>query len=165
MTRVVVEKIHEPGPPPWFAEWEKRFGDVKQKAFELFRQRSAEIGQSLDDWLKAEREVLGWSAARLCETDTAYEIDLVLPGCETKSIKVTATPVEIAVHASAPAPAEACRVVWSEFGSGDVYRRFTLPGAINVDRITASLERGLLHLRAEKAPSETTINVKEGGTS
>jgi len=33
--------------------------DVKKRAFEIFQERSADNGSDLDDWLKAEAELLG----------------------------------------------------------------------------------------------------------
>ena len=39
-------------------------------------------------------------------------------------------------------------VLWSEFGSSDVYRRFELPNSIYADKVTAHLENGLLQVSA-----------------
>ncbi len=43
------------------------------------------------------------------------------------------------------------RVLWSEFGSNDVWRRFTLVDPIDVDQVTARLENGMLRVRAPRA--------------
>ena len=44
-------------------------------------------------------------------------------------------------------------VLWTEFGSNDVYRRFEVPNPINVDKVTANLERRLLRTNAPEIAS------------
>ena len=56
MANVTVQKIEkrEAKPLPIFEEMEKRFGEVRQRAFDLFEKRGRELGHALDDWLRAE---------------------------------------------------------------------------------------------------------------
>jgi HSP20 family molecular chaperone IbpA len=64
--------------------------------------------------------------------------------------EVTAAPNEIVVHAvtKEEKKEEKGRVPWTEFGSRDVYRRFEVQNSINVDKVTANLEDGLLQIKA-----------------
>ena len=39
-------------------------------------------------------------------------------------------------------------MLWTEFGSNNVYRRFELPNPINVHKVTATLQNGLLQINA-----------------
>ena len=41
-------------------------------------------------------------------------------------------------------------MIWSEFARNEVYRRVDLPSAVNADRITASLDNGILRVKAPK---------------
>jgi len=151
----VQKKVEEKSakPLPTFEEIEKQFEEVRRRAFELFEKRGREFGRELEDWLKAEREVMGWPAAELSETDSGYEVSMTLPGYEPKDVQVTATPSEIIVHAKfeKEKKTEEKKCLWTEFQSNDVYRRFELPEAIDVDKITASLDQGMLHMTAAKA--------------
>ena len=131
----------------------KKVNDASKEAlpvFDEFAKRSRELGHDLEDWLNAERELLGWPAAELAEKDGAYEIQITLPGFEAKDVEVTATPSEIVVHAATKVEkkAEKGNVLWAEFGSNGVYRRFEVPRPINVDKVTANLENGLLRINA-----------------
>lgn len=138
---------------PFFKEIEKRFEDIRRRAYELFEKRGGGIGQELEDWLKAEREVFGWPAAELREQEKEYEIELTLPGYDEKEVEVSATPSEIAVHAATEAEAKTEKggMLWTEFGSNDVYRRFQMPQPIDVEKVTATLRKGMLHIHAGKA--------------
>lgn len=73
MATVAVQKIGDKSakPPPLFQEIEKQFDDVRRRAFELFEKRGRELGHALEDWLKAEHEVVGWPAAELSEADSS----------------------------------------------------------------------------------------------
>ena len=75
---------------PIFRELEQRMKAVRGRAFDLFNERGGLFGRELDDWLTAQREVLGWPAAELKEDDKMYEVDVSLPGAEAKGILVGA---------------------------------------------------------------------------
>lgn len=178
MSRVQVTRTHESRPAlPVFAELSRLMGEVERRAFSRFQGRGRRAGSSLEDWAAAEHEVLGWPAAELCEVDGRYEMALTLPGYTAGEVEVTASPREVVVHASTAGRRERAargreedggtsanghkgegqtgnghaRVLWSEFGSNDVWRRFALAAPIDVDQVTARLENGMLRVRAPRA--------------
>jgi HSP20 family protein len=126
---------------------------VRHRAFELFERRGSECGHEIEDWLQAEREVLGSRAAEMTENDKKYEFQIALAGFDTKEVEVTAKPSEITVHAQTKSEKETeeSNVVGREFGSKDVYRRFEIAQPINVDKTTATLDKGILRITAPKA--------------
>jgi HSP20 family molecular chaperone IbpA len=156
MANVTVQKVEKADIKalPIFEEIEKRLEGVRQRAFDLFQKRGCEIGHAVEDWLKAEHEVMGWPAAEMTEMDGKYKVGLTLPGFDAKQVQVTATPSEIIVHAQyKPEKKEEGKVLWSEFGTNDVYRCFETPQPIDVDKIHATLDKGMLHVTAAKAPA------------
>ena len=156
MSNIPVQKVNdgEKATLPIFVEMSHRLDEIRRRAHEFFQLR-AQGGAELDDWLKAEREVLGWAKAELTEKDGNYEIQVTLPGFDAKNVHVTATADEIVVCATAEhARKEQAEgnVVWSEFGSNEVYRRFEVPQSIELDKINAKLEKGILHITVPCAP-------------
>jgi len=151
MAQVAVKKVNGGGKEalPVFGEIAKRFEAIERRAFDLFEKRGYEVGHELEDWLKAEHE-LGCPAAELSEKDGAYKMQIALPGFDAKDVEVTATPSEVVVHAAMKQEkkGEKNNILWSEFGSSDVYRRFELPNSIYADKVTAHLENGLLQVSA-----------------
>jgi HSP20 family protein len=137
---------------PVFAEFDRKVDAVRQRAFELFSSRGGRQGRDLDDWIAAERELLGVSSAELTERDDEFEVDVTLPGFKADDVELTATPTELIIHAERKTRrhGETTRVVWSEFGSNEVYRRLTLPADVNADAVTAELRNGLLRVHAPK---------------
>jgi HSP20 family molecular chaperone IbpA len=150
MSQVTIHRVDEQDHRslPILGEIAKRFEDIRQRAFELFEKRRCEAGHALEDWLKAEHEVLGWPVAEMSEHTDGYELQVRLPGLEAKHVDVTAAPAEIIIQAACE-PEKSTRnatVLWSEFGSPKVCRRFELPGPIDTARVSARLEKGVLTL-------------------
>lgn len=137
---------------PIFEEVEKVADQIRVRAFNLFRNRGFSEGRDLDDWLTAEREIC-WPAAELVEEDDEFEVKIALAGFEPRDIEVTATPRELIVKASRSGKREQRdeKVRWSEFRSNEVFRRIALPADINVGKVEAEFERGMLEIEAPKA--------------
>lgn len=163
MPQVAVTKVNdvEKKTLPVFGEIEKRLDAVRQLAFDLFEKRGRELGHDLEDWLKAEQQLFGSPAAELAEKNGAYEIGITLPGFEAKDVEVTATPSEVIVHAATEEEkkTQKDKVLRTEFASNDVYRRFEVPIAIDVDHVTAKLNNGMLLIKAPKIakPNEAKV--------
>ncbi len=154
MPQVVITKVNdsEKKTLPVFGEIAKRLQGVQRRAFDLFEKRGRDLGHELEDWFNAEHELFGWPAAELTEKNGAYELEMTLPGFDAKDVEVTATPNEVIVHAATEKEkkTQKDKVLWTEFGSNDVYRRFDVPNAINVDQVTAKLDNGILRVNAPK---------------
>jgi HSP20 family protein len=167
MSNVTIQKVNGgEARLPIFEELAQRFGEVRQRAFDLFEERGRQIGREVEDWLRAEREVLGPAASEFAEKDDAYEVRVALPGFEVKDVSVTATPEGLIVHAATKQEkkSEKGQVIWTEFASNDVYRRFVTPNPIDVDRTKATLDKGVLLITVPKAaqPKEKAIAVSAG---
>jgi HSP20 family protein len=78
------------------------------------------------------------------------------PGFEPGEVKVTALPDALIVSASSSQTHEKNEgnVRFCEFGQKTLFRRFDLPEPINLDKVTAGLNKGVLHLTAPKAKQE-----------
>jgi HSP20 family molecular chaperone IbpA len=166
MPDVKIQKVNEPVTEahPLFAEIAHRLDEVRKRAYELFEQRGGELGRTLGDWLQAEREVFGGTAAEMSEKDDAYQLSFTLPGFDVKDVQVTATPHEIIVRAAKTEERKVKegKILWSEFGSKDVCRKFALPDAIDTAKVTASLDKGMLRISAQKeaAAQKKQISVR-----
>ena len=142
-----------------FEEIRKRFEEVRRRAQEIFEKRQ-QHGSALDDWVQAEREILGSPAAEFSETSEGYCAEVALPGFDADDVSVAVTPNEIVVHATRKDEQERKEenVLWTEFGSREVYRRLETPTPIDTGKTTAVLEKGMLRIVAPKVteqPAET----------
>jgi HSP20 family molecular chaperone IbpA len=132
MATVLIERVrHLKGEekPPAFAEVEKTTEQIQQKAFSLFMQHGGLPGFDLDNWLLAEREVLGPSAAELVESEKELKLRVAVPGAEARDLRVTATPEAIIVEANTRHDHSGTdgELRFCEFSENKVCRQFGLP--------------------------------------
>jgi len=152
MSKVAVQEASTGGKlGPVLKEFRKRFEAIRQRAHDFFEQRR-QHGSALEDWLKAERELLGSPAAELAESVKTYRAEVALPGFDAKDVSVIVTPHEIVVHAlrNEERREKDENVLWTEFGSSEVYRRLETPEPIDTEKTTAALDKGLLRIVAPK---------------
>lgn len=143
---------------PVFAEIEELAARIRKRAYELFADREAGNSQDFRDWLVAERE-LAWPVAELVESDRQFELDIALAGFGPRDVKVTATPREVVVKAAREsgrkkASAGDRSVRWSEFRSTETCRHVEFPEDIDVRKVSAELDNGMLKIIAPKAAKE-----------
>jgi HSP20 family molecular chaperone IbpA len=125
---------------------------VRQRAYELFQSRHSRAGSPLDDWLKAERELIWAPESDLVEKNGQFQLQIAVPGFDAKDIKVTAFSDALAVCAESAHRHEKSdgNVYFCEFGEKTLFRKFELPAPIDVDKVTARLEKGVLQISAAK---------------
>jgi len=156
MPQVDVKKVTKPDDRtlPIFEELDRLADRIRVEAYNMFTRRGGGDGHALEDWINAER-ALCWPSTELAELDGKYDVKIALAGFEPTEIAVTATPSEVIVKAShehrKSSDDKDTKVRWSEFRSNDVYRRVPLPGAVDVDKITAAFKNGLLEIVAPMA--------------
>lgn len=61
---------------------------VEERAYQLFEGRGREHGYELDDWFKAEKEVLNLRQYEVAKTDKDFMIAMDVPGFDAKDLKV-----------------------------------------------------------------------------
>jgi len=135
---------------------------VRQRAFELFEHRGDRPGNELADWVQAERELFWVPPAEVAETANEVEITVAVPGFDPKEVHVTAQPGEIVIQGSHEKRVEKQEkgVLYSEFGEKTLYRRFEIAQPIDVGHLTASLENGMLTVKAPKHVSQAIAEQK-----
>ena len=155
MSQVHIQKFREAetAPRTFVEDLEAMNEAIRQRAFSLFQSRNSLAGSDLDDWLQAEREVAWAPPAELIEKDHEIKARLALPGFDPDEIDVSATPDALVVQA------ETCHkhdgkegdVRFCEFSEKKLFRRIPLPVPIDVDKVSASLDKGVLQVTAPKA--------------
>ena len=126
---------------------------VQMRAFELFERRGASAGNDVGDWLQAEREVFHVPDMELAETEGEFQLQLALRGFDAKDIRVAALAHAVIVEGEAVHQHQRTdgTVRFCEFGERRVFRLIPLPNPVDIDHVSATLDKGLLQIRAAKA--------------
>jgi len=158
MSNVSVQKAAEEKslPAVWLNEVQEFSEKIRRKAFELFERGGRADGRDLDHWLEAEKELLGLGSFDLVDKGKEFEQHVALPGFDAKEIEVAALPDALLVKAETSRRSEKKEsdTCYSEFTNQSLFRRIPLPEPIDVSRVTAKLDKGVLCVIAAKAAVE-----------
>ena len=127
---------------------------ISQRAYDLFRNSEGFVRGAIDDWLRAERELVWRPAIDLRQKDGRIELEAALSGVEPKNLDVQVTPEDVLITAKEEQHRHdqlGEKVHVCEFGTGRLFRSVHLPERIDVDSVEADFSNGLLHLSASVA--------------
>jgi HSP20 family molecular chaperone IbpA len=158
MCDIRVQKIAEgKGTPlPWIDKPLAFSDQVRHKAFELFEESGRLHGHELNHWLEAERQLLSVPGYELLETADAIDIRTAISRFHADEIGIVALPDSLMVKADSNPGHEKRegRVCNSEFNDHELLRRIPLPTWIDVTRVTASVDKGILSIAAPAVATE-----------
>jgi len=121
------------------------YDKVRDRAYELSLLRACVPGHEKEDWLQAEREILGAAEADVFDLGSAYRIRLNLPGFNVDQIRISATTSKIIVEGEAEGPS-------GQWTIRNIYRRLIPAQPIDVDGLSAIFDADTLELTVPKRP-------------
>jgi len=126
---------------------------IRERAFDLFQHRGETSSSETEDWLQAERDVVWSPASELTDEGKAFSASLAMPGFDAGDIQLSALPDALLIEADSAHSHESedGDVCFREFSDKQLFRRMNLPERIDVDRVSASLDQGILRITAAKA--------------
>jgi HSP20 family protein len=92
-------------------------------------------------------------ASELVDHDKEFSARIAAPGFNAKDIQVSAMPEALIIEADAAHTHDekSGSICLCEFSEKKLFRQLPLPVSINVDKVTAWLDKGVLHITAPKA--------------
>lgn len=107
------------------------------------------------NWLQAERDLFCVPEATLSENDQQFNIQVAAAGCDSGNLEVIATSNSLVVRSTRSMSLNSSsgqgNIVYSDFDSRALFRRFDLASPIDTSQVTASLDNGMLNVSALKA--------------
>src|SRR5271166_2459456 len=73
------------------------FSDIALRAYQIFEGNGRQHGHDVEDWFKAERELLCHVNVELNETDKAFEIKAEVPGFNEKELEISVEPTQLTI--------------------------------------------------------------------
>lgn len=151
---ISITKIHdqEEASSALLGQTDHHLQEVRHRAFDYFQQRGEHLGNDWEDWLRAEREVLWRPPAEMFENASAIVLRVAVPGFAAKSIQVTATPHSLLIQGTETHEHRGMeeRLRFCEFGHR-LFRRFDLPARVDPNKVSATLDKGIVEIVASIA--------------
>ena len=151
------------------AEFEKVFDHIRElhdmisrRAFELFEKGGGIFGRDIENWLKAESELLHPVNISIAETDGGLKVEAEVPGFRPQELEVSVEPRRLTITGARKAAKEEKKkgnTVYSERSSERILRVVELPVEVNTEAVSAVLKDGVLEFMMPKAApaKKTTI--------
>jgi HSP20 family protein len=129
-----------------FDELDQLHKAISQRAYDRFRNGSP--SDALDNWLKAENELITKPAVSLTQKDGRFEIMAAVPGVDMNDLVVEVTPQELLIKGQTnhETTADKGQVHISEIRTGQVFRSLRFPEAIDTSTAKAEYKDGMLRL-------------------
>jgi HSP20 family molecular chaperone IbpA len=142
MSQVAIQKVQPTDNGAFlFKELKDLSEQIESRAFQLFQNRGGIDGFAKEDWLEAERNLFRIPESEITEKQAEFDVTVNAAGFEPNEVKVTALPESLIVRAK-----------HSDKSSEQMlFRRFDLPASIVPEKVTADIDKGVLHVKAAKA--------------
>jgi HSP20 family protein len=133
---------------------------IRQRAYDLFR--NGPQSDALDNWLKAENELITRPPLSLTQNDGKFEVLAAVPGVDMKDLVVEITPEDLLIkgQTSHETTADKSRVHMSEIRTGQLFRALHFPEAIDTSTAKAEYKDGMLRLTMAIAKDATATPTK-----
>ena len=154
---------------PVFVDAEKLFEQMKEfsqsvarRAYEYFEARGREFGHDLEDWFRAESELMRRVPVEVKEADGQITVRAEVPGFAADEIKVSVEPQRLVISGKSERTTEEKKeqTLLSEFRSNQFCRELRLPAEVEPDKTTAVLKDGVLELAFAKADGSKAVDAE-----
>ena len=145
-----------------FDRIEELHHSIARRAFELFEGNGRWPGRELEDWLRAESELLHPTHLELTESDNHLNVRAEVPGFTAKDLEIHVEPRRLTVSGKHETKEEnkKSKIHYSELSTGEILRVVHLPADVDTSNVTATLKDGILHVKMTKMPAPKPVRVE-----
>jgi HSP20 family protein len=137
---------------------------ITRRAYEIFEGNGRRFGHDLEDWFKAEMDVLHPVYLNIAEAEDSLEVKAEVPGFSEKEIEVSVEPRRLTItgkrETETKRDEKKSKTVYSEFCASQILRTVDLPASVDAEKTTATLKNGVLQLTMPKTAKAKTIEIK-----
>jgi HSP20 family protein len=137
---------------------------ITRRAYEIFEGNGRRLGHDLEDWFKAETDILLPVHVNIIEAEESLEVRAEVPGFSEKEIEVSVEPCRLPITGKRETETQRGEkkgeADYSEFRSNQILRIVELPASVDAGKTTATLKNGVLQLTMPKAAKAKAIKIR-----
>lgn len=133
------------------------FDAIERRAFEIFEGSGRRFGHDLEDWFRAETELLHPVHINISEMEGALQVKAEVPGFTEKELEVNVEPRRLTITGKRETKEERKqgKTVYCEHCADQILRVVELPAEVDTAKVTTTLKDGVLEfVLPEAAPAE-----------
>jgi HSP20 family protein len=151
-------------PADLFDRMGKVYDSIARRAFELFESNGRVLGRDLENWFRAEFELLHPVHVHIAETAEGLAVRAEVPGFTAKELNISIEPRRLTISGKRETKEERKdqKVVYQEQCSDQILRVIDLPIAVDGGKAEATIKDGMLELNLPRAapPKKVPILAK-----
>jgi HSP20 family protein len=135
---------------------------IARRAFAIFESRGRSPGHELEDWFRAESELLRPVPVNVAESDGDYIVRAEVPGFSGKDIEVMVEPLYLAISGKRATneDEENGKMIRCESRADRIFRVLDLPPFVDTSKISTTLRDGILIVDLPKARNREKVHVE-----
>ena len=134
---------------------------ICRRAFELFLSRKGKRGFDLDDWFRAESDLLHPSHVDVEDCDDVIVVRAEVPGFRSEELQFCVEPFRITIAGTREVSSHPIirKMLYSDRCADQVFRIIYCPIELNSRNTTSSLREGILELEVPKARALPLVSI------
>lgn len=134
---------------------------LEKRAYELFESGGRKDGRDLEDWFKAENELLKPVPTEINEKENRLVIRAEVPGFNADELEISLEPALLTIKGVQKQKTEKKeeKQLHSEIRKREIFRRIVLPVNVLPDDAEATLKDGVLEITVPKAAEAKKIHI------
>jgi HSP20 family protein len=142
-------------------QFHRTYDSIARRAFELFEGNGHSFGHELDDWLRAEAELLHPVHLEMTESESDLLVRAEVPGFSVKDLDIRVEPRCLRIAGERETGAgKTGKKIRSECISAQILRTIDLPVEVDTSKVHATLKDGILTVMLPKAVNAKSVRVE-----
>jgi HSP20 family protein len=160
-----VRRAEEPVKPTKYGsvldQIQETFNALSRRAYEIFENNGRTAGSDLENWFRAESELLHPVHLTVEEFDDSFAVKAEVPGFNEKELEISIEPRRLTIIGKRENKREEKKgkTVYSEKCCDEIWRSVELPADVETDKVNATLKNGVLEFTLPKIAKAHTIQV------
>jgi len=138
------------------------YDGIARRAFDIFESRGRPPGHELEDWFRAESELLRPVPVNVAESDGEYIVRAEVPGFGDKDIEVIVEPLYLAISGKRETKEDEQNeeIICCESRADRIFRVLDLPPSVDTSKVSITLRDGILIVDLPKARNAEKVHVE-----
>ena len=154
--------VRQPATSDVVDQVEQIYDSIARRAFEIFNNNGRWLGHELEDWFRAESELLHPVHLEIAESDDNLTVRAEVPGFSAKELEINVEPRKLTIAGKHKAQEESKRgkTIYSERCAEEILRVVDLPAEVDSSKVSAILKDGILNIELPKAAHAKAVRVE-----
>ena len=154
--------VRQPATSDVVDQVEQIYDSIARRAFEIFNNNGRWLGHELEDWFRAESELLHPVHLEIAESDDNLTVRAEVPGFSAKELEIDVEPRKLTISGKHEAQEESKKgkTIYSERCAKEILRVVDLPAEVDSSKVSAILKDGILNIELPKAAHAKAVRVE-----